>query len=75
MRDPQQPSHPILTGDPVLLTALGLLLTLWGAYTVYLILRDPDSLAKVENHPSWTHMYMMMMAAQVGFALAYVVRV
>jgi 4-hydroxybenzoate polyprenyltransferase len=74
VRDPQQPSHPILTGDPILLTALGLLLTVWGTYTVWLILRDPDSLAKVENHPSWMHMYLMMMAAQVGFALAYVVR-
>jgi 4-hydroxybenzoate polyprenyltransferase len=74
MRDPLQPSHAILTGDPVLLTLLGLLLTAWGIYTVYLILRDPESLAKVENHPSWTHMYLMMMAAQVGFALAYMFR-
>ena len=75
VRDPQQPSHPILTGDPILLTALGLLLTAWGIYTVWLILRDPDSLAKVENHPSWKHMYLMMMAAQIGFALAYVIRI
>ena len=45
----------------------------WGGYTVYLILRDPEDLAKVENHPSWTHMYLMMMAAQVGFAVAYLV--
>jgi hypothetical protein len=52
---------------------LSILLTLWGSYTVYLLLRDPDSLAKVENHPSWTHMYLMMMAAQIGFAVAYVV--
>ncbi len=74
MKDPLQPEHTILTGDPILLTILGVVLTLWGIYTVYLILRDPDSLAKVENHPSWTHMYLMMMAAQVGFALAYVVR-
>ena len=73
--DPLEPAHAILTGDPVLLTGLGVLLTLWGAYTVWLILRDPESLAKVENHPSWTHMYLMMMAAQVGLALAYVVRV
>ena len=36
-----------------------------------LLLKDPDALATVENHPSWTHMYAMMMAAQVGFALAY----
>ncbi len=70
--DPQAPEHPILTGNANLLTGLGILLTFWGIYTVYLLLRDPDSLAETENHPSWTHMYMMMMAAQVGFALAYV---
>lgn len=70
--DPQNPDHAILTGNQTLLVGLGLLLTGWGAYTVYLLVRDPDSLAKTENHPSWTHMYLMMMAAQVGFALAYV---
>lgn len=71
LRDPQNPEHPILTGNPQLLVALGILLTIWGGYTVYLLLRDPDSLAETENHPSWTHMYLMMMFAQVGFALAY----
>ena len=55
-----------------LLTALGAILTAWGSYTVYLLLRDPDELTRTENHPSWRHMYLMMMAAQVGFALAYV---
>lgn len=74
LRDPQNPAHKILTGDPFLLTSLGVILTLWGIYTVYLILRDPEELARVENHPSWNHMYYMMMAAQVGFALAYIVR-
>jgi 4-hydroxybenzoate polyprenyltransferase len=69
--DPQNPEHPILTGNPWLLTGLGVLLTVWGIYTVYLLLRDPESLTKTENHPSWKHMYLMMMAAQVGFALAY----
>jgi 4-hydroxybenzoate polyprenyltransferase len=72
VRDPQNPAHAILTGNPVLLAALGILLTLWGTYTVYLLLRDPDELTRSENHPSWKHMYLMMMAAQVGFALAYV---
>jgi 4-hydroxybenzoate polyprenyltransferase len=72
--DPQNPAHPILTGDPWLLTGLGVLLTAWGAYTVYLLVRDPDSLTTSENHPSWRHMYLMMMAAQIGFALAYVIR-
>jgi hypothetical protein len=45
---------------------------LWGLYTVYLILRDPDELTRTENHPSWKHMYMMMMFVQVGLAVAYI---
>ena len=52
---------------------LGLRLAAWGGYTVRLILRNPAALAEVENHPSWTHMYLRMMAAQVGFAVAYLV--
>jgi 4-hydroxybenzoate polyprenyltransferase len=71
--DPRAPQHAILTGNPWVLTGLGLLLAAWGGYTVRLILRNPADLAEVENHPSWTHMYLMMMAAQVGFAVAYLV--
>lgn len=71
--DPQNPEHAILTGNAMVLTGLGIGLTLWGLYTVWLILRDPKSLTETENHPSWKHMYLMMMAAQVGFAVAYVV--
>ena len=71
LRDPWSPEHAILTGNRWVLSALGFGLAIWGGYTVYLILRDPEDLAKVENHPSWTHMYLMMMAAQVGFAAAY----
>jgi geranylgeranylglycerol-phosphate geranylgeranyltransferase len=72
LRDPRDPAHSILTGNPTLLTLLGVLLTAWGVYTVYLLVRDPASLAETENHPSWRHMYLMMMAAQIGFAVAYV---
>ena len=71
--DPQNPEHPILTGNPWVLTAFGVIFTIWGAYTVWLLLRDPDSLTETENHPSWKHMYLMMMGAQVAFALAYLV--
>ena len=71
--DPQNPRHPILTGNATALTALGVVLTLWGVYTVYLLLRDPEELTRTENHPSWRHMYLMMMAAQVGFAVAYLI--
>lgn len=71
--DPRAPEHAILTGNPVFLATLGIVLTLWGCYTVYLLLRDPDELTRSENHPSWRHMYLMMMAAQIGFAAAYLV--
>jgi len=71
--DPQNPEHPILTGDPWFLAGLGSVLTAWGGYTVYLLVRDPASLTETENHPSWRHMYLMMMFAQVGFAVAYLI--
>jgi len=63
----------VLTGNPVALTLLGFMLSGWGAYVVYLILREPEALARTENHPSWTHMYLMMLAAQIGFAAAYLI--
>ena len=73
IRNPWAPEHHILTGNPWVLTVLGAGLVLWGVYTVTLILKDPKALAEVENHPSWTHMYLMMMTAQIGFAVAYLV--
>lgn len=63
----------LLTGNPAALAILGLALAAWGAWTARLILIDPASLARSENHPSWTHMYLMMMFAQIGFAVAYLV--
>jgi 4-hydroxybenzoate polyprenyltransferase len=63
----------ILTGNRLALIVLGFGLALYGAYTVWLIVRNPDELAATENHPSWRHMYLMMMVAQVGFAVAYLV--
>jgi len=47
------------------------ILALWGAFTAWLIVRDPDSLALEGNHPSWKHMYMLMMVTQLGFAVIY----
>ena len=69
--NPLEPGRKILTGNPYVLSGLGVFLTLWGAYVCYLILKRPEELAEVENHISWKHMYLMMMAAQVGFAVAY----
>src|SRR5262245_23576530 len=62
-----------LTGNRAFLTVLGLALAAWGAYTARLLLRNPEELASTENHPAWTHMYLMLMAAQVGFAAGYLV--
>ena len=62
----------LLTGNPVLLDALGAALMLYGLFTAWLMLRRPDELATDSNHVSWRHMYLMMMVAQLGFAAAYV---
>jgi 4-hydroxybenzoate polyprenyltransferase len=62
----------ILTGNFLLLQALSLVMTCYGAYVCYLMLRRPEDLAVEENHVSWAHMYRMMFVAQVGFALAYI---
>jgi 4-hydroxybenzoate polyprenyltransferase len=64
----------ILTGNHTLLTVLGFGLACWGAYVAYLVVRRPEELASTENHISWTHMYLMMMAMQIGFMVAYLVR-
>jgi geranylgeranylglycerol-phosphate geranylgeranyltransferase len=61
----------ILTGTPVLLLLLSAVMTMYGAYVCYLMLRRPEDLAIEENHVSWAHMYRMMFVAQVGFAIAY----
>jgi 4-hydroxybenzoate polyprenyltransferase len=61
----------ILTGRPMLLQLLGAVMTAYGAYVLYLMLRRPEDLAVEANHISWAHMYRMMFVAQIGFALAY----
>jgi chlorophyll/bacteriochlorophyll a synthase len=61
----------VLTGNFVLLQILGALMTAYGLYVLYLMLRRPEDLAVEENHVSWAHMYRMMFVAQIGFALAY----
>jgi 4-hydroxybenzoate polyprenyltransferase len=60
-----------LSANRGLLTGLAVLLSLWGAYIAYLILRRPDELATEANHVSWKHMYLLMLVAQVGIAVAY----
>lgn len=70
----------ILEGNPIFLSLLGILLPVWGAYIAFLLLStSPEKLAelkedKSENHPSWKHMYLMVMIAQFGLAAAYLIR-
>jgi 4-hydroxybenzoate polyprenyltransferase len=61
----------VLTGNFWLLQILGGVMTVYGLYVLYLMLRRPEDLAVEENHVSWAHMYRMMFVAQIGFALAY----
>jgi len=61
----------VLTGNFLLLQLLALVMTAYGMYVCYLMLRRPEDLAVEENHVSWAHMYRMMFVAQVGFAIAY----
>jgi 4-hydroxybenzoate polyprenyltransferase len=66
-------SQGILTGNPLFLYALGVLLSFYGAYTVYTMVRKPEELAVDANHVSWAHMYRMMFVGQAGFMLAYLI--
>ncbi len=61
----------VLTGNFMLLQALGAMMTVYGVYVCYLMLRRPEELAVEQNHVSWAHMYRMMFVAQIGFAIAY----
>jgi len=70
-----------LQGNPFILLPIGILLPAWGVYIAFLLVRDPEGLSRavvpgsgLENHPSWKHMYLLTLAAQVGFALAYLLR-
>jgi 4-hydroxybenzoate polyprenyltransferase len=61
----------ILTGPALPIALIGFGLCLYGAYIAYLILRNPEELATESNHISWKHMYLLMVVAQVSFAVFY----
>ena len=61
----------VLTGHALLLYILSAVMSAYGIYVCYLMLRRPEDLAVEENHVSWAHMYRMMFVAQIGFAFAY----
>jgi 4-hydroxybenzoate polyprenyltransferase len=62
----------ILSGNPKAILALSVVMLVWGSYVIYLINQDPHRLVtEGENHPSWHHMYWMMMVGHLGLAGAY----
>lgn len=64
----------ILSGHPKAIIALSVVMFVWGSYVIYLMNKDPHRLVtEGENHPSWHHMYWMMMVGHMGLAGAYLV--
>jgi chlorophyll/bacteriochlorophyll a synthase len=65
--------EPLIGGNRIVLTLLGVSLALCGLRAVVL-LGDLDATAgagpRSENHPAWRLMYRMMMAAYLGIAVA-----
>ncbi len=58
------------------LTTLPLvLLTIWGLYTAKLIRQSPQELTLEKNHISWIHMYLILIVGQIGFAVAYLIKI
>ncbi len=63
-----------LSGKPVAIIALSVIMLVWGSYVIYLMNRDPHRLvSEGENHPAWHHMYWMMMVGHLGLAVAYLI--
>jgi 4-hydroxybenzoate polyprenyltransferase len=62
----------VLTGNAHAILTLSAVMLAWGSYVIYLINKDPHRLVtEGENHPSWHHMYWMMMVGHLGLAGAY----
>jgi geranylgeranylglycerol-phosphate geranylgeranyltransferase len=65
----------ILSGNARAILLLAVVMLAWGLYVVALINKDPHRLVlEGENHPSWRHMYWMMMVGHLGLASAYLLK-
>jgi len=59
----------VLKSASILLT----LLVIWGFYVIYLLSNARfEADAKLENSPVWRHMYLMLLALQLGFMIVYI---
>jgi hypothetical protein len=54
-----------------MLAVLGGVLSAWGWHISRLLRRDPHALTTTENHPSWRHMYLLMLTYYAGVAASY----
>lgn len=51
-----------------------ILLIIWGGYIVHLLRKEGLKHDKhFENSPVWVHMYLMLMALQISFAVAFII--
>jgi 4-hydroxybenzoate polyprenyltransferase len=65
----------VLSGNSTAILSLAGIMLVWGSYVIYLINKDPHRLVtEGENHPSWHHMYWMMMVGHLGLAGAYLLK-
>lgn len=65
--------YGIWRGHLIRSTILLCVLAIWGAYIVYLLFKYADTPdKKFENTTVWIHMYLMLMAIQIGFCVLYI---
>jgi len=64
--------NPLLTASPLGLIVLGGLCAAYGIWVVLLLRDEPTRMGQEGNHLAWFHMYVLMMTAQVGSCLVYV---
>ncbi|RJQ30831.1 MAG: hypothetical protein C4562_07335 [Actinobacteria bacterium] len=64
----------ILGGNQMLLSVLGLILCFWGFFIGFMLTNNPERLAREQNHPSWKHMYLLMITAYLGITASYFIK-
>ena len=72
MAIPLLPTPP-LTAFPLGLIVLGGICAAYGTWVVLLLRDEPKRMGQEGNHLAWFHMYVLMMIAQMGSGLIYLV--